>query len=86
MPPKARAPDPAPVVPEDDDEVLHPVPPKVNLSSSPVYVVDRRLGKGGFGQVYMGRRARRNSKDNKPYEVFTLCTIPPAALLGPDLF
>ena len=69
MPPKARAPDPPAA--DDDDEILHPVPPKVHISSSPVYVVDRRLGKGGFGQVYMGRRARRNSKDNKPYEVWS---------------
>jgi len=26
------------------------------VGSSPAYVVERKLGKGGFGQVYVGRR------------------------------
>uniref|UniRef100_A0A7C9D3G2 non-specific serine/threonine protein kinase n=1 Tax=Opuntia streptacantha TaxID=393608 RepID=A0A7C9D3G2_OPUST len=33
-----------------------PVPDKVQVGSSPIYKVERRLGKGGFGQVYVGRR------------------------------
>ncbi|CAL9049742.1 casein kinase 1-like protein HD16 isoform X1 [Musa acuminata AAA Group] len=33
-----------------------PLPEKVQVSNSPVYKVERKLGKGGFGQVYVGRR------------------------------
>ncbi|XP_076913134.1 casein kinase 1-like protein HD16 [Bidens hawaiensis] len=32
------------------------VPERVQVGSSPVYKTDRKLGKGGFGQVYVGRR------------------------------
>jgi hypothetical protein len=31
-------------------------PLQVQVGGSPVYIVDKKLGKGGFGQVYMGRR------------------------------
>lgn len=30
--------------------------PKVQVGGSPVYKVERKLGKGGFGQVFVGRR------------------------------
>ncbi|KAE8666856.1 Kinase family protein isoform 5 [Hibiscus syriacus] len=33
-----------------------PLPERVQLGNSPVYKLDRKLGKGGFGQVYVGRR------------------------------
>ncbi|KAK9923451.1 hypothetical protein M0R45_031870 [Rubus argutus] len=33
-----------------------PLPEKVHVGGSPVYKLDRKLGKGGFGQVYVGRR------------------------------
>jgi len=29
---------------------------QVQVGGSPVYKLDRKLGKGGFGQVYVGRR------------------------------
>lgn len=29
---------------------------KVSVGGSPVYKIDRKLGKGGFGQVFVGRR------------------------------
>ncbi len=41
------------------------------MSNSPVYTTGRRLGKGGFGQVFLGTRSQksRSAKDNKPVEV-----------------
>lgn len=44
---------------------------QVQVSSSPVYNTGRRLGKGGFGQVFLGTRSQksRSAKDNKPVEV-----------------
>ncbi|KAK7818526.1 casein kinase 1-like protein hd16, partial [Quercus suber] len=48
----------------------------VKVGNSPVYKIERKLGKGGFGQVYVGRRValkfeHRNSKGcnyGPPYE------------------
>lgn len=31
---------------------------QVQVGGSPLYITDKKLGKGGFGQVYMGRRAQ----------------------------
>lgn len=42
----------------DDDKLMEqPVPEVVQVGSSPKYNVERKLGKGGFGQVFLGRRA-----------------------------
>jgi len=35
---------------------------KVQVGGSPVYKVDRKLGKGGFGQVFVGRRVSGGSE------------------------
>uniref|UniRef100_A0A0D9W019 non-specific serine/threonine protein kinase n=1 Tax=Leersia perrieri TaxID=77586 RepID=A0A0D9W019_9ORYZ len=40
----------------EDESATTPVPERVQVGSSPEYITDRKLGKGGFGQVYVGRR------------------------------
>ncbi|KAF5741656.1 Casein kinase I-2-like protein [Tripterygium wilfordii] len=40
----------------EDEGSTAPLPEKVSVGSSPMYKLDRKLGKGGFGQVYVGRR------------------------------
>ncbi|KNA16697.1 hypothetical protein SOVF_086420 isoform A [Spinacia oleracea] len=44
------------LVAAEDDSNLTPVPERVQVGTSPVYKIERKLGKGGFGQVYVGRR------------------------------
>ncbi|KAL9671221.1 hypothetical protein QQ045_008787 [Rhodiola kirilowii] len=39
-----------------DEGSTPPVPEKVQVGGSSLYKVERKLGKGGFGQVYVGRR------------------------------
>jgi serine/threonine protein kinase len=43
---------------EEGDASATPVPEKVQVGGSPVYILDKKLGKGGFGQVYLGKRAQ----------------------------
>ncbi|KAF5748273.1 hypothetical protein HS088_TW04G00225 [Tripterygium wilfordii] len=40
----------------EDEGSPAPLPEKVQVGGSPTYRIDRKLGKGGFGQVYVGRR------------------------------
>ncbi|KAL3623816.1 hypothetical protein CASFOL_032632 [Castilleja foliolosa] len=40
----------------EEDTSTTPVPERVQVGNSPVYTTERKLGKGGFGQVYVGRR------------------------------
>lgn len=40
----------------EEEGSASPLPEKVQISNSPMYKLDRKLGKGGFGQVYVGRR------------------------------
>ncbi|CAN4110238.1 unnamed protein product [Withania somnifera] len=40
----------------EDDSKTSPIPKKVKVGMSPLYQVERKLGKGGFGQVFLGRR------------------------------
>ncbi|CAO2837187.1 unnamed protein product [Amaranthus hypochondriacus] len=41
---------------QDDDGNKSPFPERVHVGGSPLYRVERKLGKGGFGQVFVGRR------------------------------
>ncbi|GAV79502.1 LOW QUALITY PROTEIN: Pkinase domain-containing protein/Aldedh domain-containing protein [Cephalotus follicularis] len=40
----------------EEDGSTGPLPERVQLGNSPVYKLERKLGKGGFGQVYVGKR------------------------------
>eukprot|EP00891_Asterochloris_glomerata_P000435 jgi/Astpho2/435/fgenesh1_pm.00011_%23_15_t len=46
---------------KEDEASTAPLPEKCQVGGSPVYIVDRKLGKGGFGQVYVGKRATPNT-------------------------
>ncbi len=41
-------------------------PSQVQVGGSPLYIVDKKLGKGGFGQVYLGRRAQPTKDKDGP--------------------
>ncbi|XP_057735158.1 casein kinase 1-like protein HD16 [Arachis stenosperma] len=40
----------------EDEGSTAPLPEKIQVGGSPLYKLERKLGKGGFGQVYVGRR------------------------------
>lgn len=60
-------PEPSGEKPMDDSadkqtlEDTSPIPEMVQVSNSPKYRVDKKLGKGGFGQVYVGQRISANA-------------------------
>ncbi|XP_059429633.1 casein kinase 1-like protein HD16 [Corylus avellana] len=41
---------------QEEEGSTAPFPEKVTVGGSPVYKIERKLGKGGFGQVFVGRR------------------------------
>ncbi len=47
-------------------ETETPIPETVQVGGSPVYKVDKKLGKGGFGQVYLGQRAHATKDKDGP--------------------
>ncbi|THG03559.1 hypothetical protein TEA_022936 [Camellia sinensis var. sinensis] len=50
----------------EEETNTNPVPDKVQVGNSPVYKIERKLGKGGFGQVYVGRRVTGGSGRTGP--------------------
>ncbi|GER25594.1 casein kinase I [Striga asiatica] len=40
----------------EDEANTPPLPKRVKVGGSPAYRIERKLGKGGFGQVYVGRQ------------------------------
>ncbi|KAL0441487.1 UNVERIFIED_CONTAM: Casein kinase-like protein HD16 [Sesamum radiatum] len=49
----------------DDELASAPLPEKVQVGGSPMYRIERKLGKGGFGQVYVGRRITGGSTNER---------------------
>lgn len=45
---------------------------QVQVGNSPVYKIERKLGKGGFGQVYVGRRLNGGTERTGPDAVEVL--------------
>jgi hypothetical protein len=43
---------------KDDEANAAPLPERVCVGGGPEYILDRKLGKGGFGQVFVGRRVQ----------------------------
>ncbi|KAG6475239.1 casein kinase 1-like protein HD16 [Zingiber officinale] len=41
---------------QEEEGNTTPFPEKVQVGGSPIYKIERKLGKGGFGQVFVGRR------------------------------
>jgi hypothetical protein len=50
---------------------------QVQVGNSPEYITERKLGKGGFGQVYVGRRVSGGTSRVGPdaYEVCHFLTL-----------
>nr|XP_029120242.1 casein kinase 1-like protein HD16 isoform X1 [Elaeis guineensis]XP_029120244.1 casein kinase 1-like protein HD16 isoform X1 [Elaeis guineensis]XP_029120246.1 casein kinase 1-like protein HD16 isoform X1 [Elaeis guineensis]XP_029120247.1 casein kinase 1-like protein HD16 isoform X1 [Elaeis guineensis]XP_029120248.1 casein kinase 1-like protein HD16 isoform X1 [Elaeis guineensis]XP_029120249.1 casein kinase 1-like protein HD16 isoform X1 [Elaeis guineensis] len=49
----------------EDEGSTAPLPEKVQIGNSPVYKIERKLGKGGFGQVYVGRRISATNANDR---------------------
>lgn len=51
---------------KDDEANTAPLPERVCVGGGPEYALDRKLGKGGFGQVFVGRRAQQTKAKDGP--------------------
>ncbi|XP_023735961.1 casein kinase 1-like protein HD16 [Lactuca sativa] len=54
------------VVNGEEEGSSSPVPERVQVGNSPAYKLERKLGKGGFGQVYVGRRVTGGMGNSGP--------------------
>ncbi|KAK9059472.1 hypothetical protein SSX86_020174 [Deinandra increscens subsp. villosa] len=54
------------VIDAEDEGSTSPLPERVQVGNSPAYKLERKLGKGGFGQVYVGRRVSGGSGNTGP--------------------
>ncbi|CAK9155927.1 unnamed protein product, partial [Ilex paraguariensis] len=54
------------IVGVEEEASTTPVPERVQVGGSPVYKTERKLGKGGFGQVYVGRRVSGGTERTGP--------------------
>ncbi|KAI9120691.1 hypothetical protein K1719_007724 [Acacia pycnantha] len=50
----------------EEETCTTPVPETVQVTNSPLYKIETKLGKGGFGQVYVGRRVSGGSDGTGP--------------------
>ncbi|KIY93795.1 hypothetical protein MNEG_14166 [Monoraphidium neglectum] len=51
---------------KDDEASTAPLPERVCVGGGPEYQLDRKLGKGGFGQVFVGRRVQPTKSKDGP--------------------
>ncbi|KAJ0791429.1 hypothetical protein HanOQP8_Chr01g0005441 [Helianthus annuus] len=54
------------VIGVEEDGNTPAVPERVQVGNSPISKTDRKLGKGGFGQVYVGRRVSGGTERTGP--------------------
>ncbi|KAM3218294.1 hypothetical protein P3L10_022824 [Capsicum annuum] len=59
-----------------------PLPERIQVGGSPPYKIDRKLGKGGFGQAYVGRRINAPH----PHERNGAGAVEVMDMLGPSLW
>lgn len=55
-----------------EEQPIEAIPEKTSVGGSPTYIVERRLGKGGFGQVYIGKRVGKTAASARDPETVAL--------------